>query len=268
MNNSSPIGVFDSGIGGLTVLKDLIEVLPSESFIYLGDTARVPYGIRDAETIRKFSEQMVMFLLERDVKAIVVACNTISAIALDRVLELAGDLVTIDVITPTVLEAARGGKHIGVIGTRATVASGAYEKQFSAFDKRIQVYSKAAPLFVPLIEEGLIQSDATKIIAKEYLNFFTDKDLDTIILACTHYPIIRHVFKEFLPKVNVIESGKPTAQALRSALKLQDLQCHSGKPSLELYVTDNPDRASQVANIFFEGNLPAKIRKINLSAVG
>lgn len=257
-----PIGVFDSGIGGLTVVKEIISTLPHESILYIGDTARVPYGTRGKKVISKFALELVSFLIKRKIKVLVVACNTISATCLKEI-EKISPVPVIGVIKPVAEQAltvTKNGK-IGVIGTRATVASKVYEKNLGRHTK---VKLLACPMFVPLVEEGLMTSPATKIIAKEYLNKFSD-GLDTLILGCTHYPILREVIQQTVGKqVTLVDSAKPTALTLKKVLEKMDMFNMSVKPKYEFFVTDAPKRVFEVANILFEGKLPASLKLVSL----
>jgi glutamate racemase len=259
--NDLPIGVFDSGIGGLTVLKELIKRFPRESFIYLGDTARVPYGTRDKETIKRFSIELVDFLLKQKVKALVVACNTMSSVALSEI-KNRSTVPVIDVISPTVKLAAKNARDkIGIIGTRATINSRAYEKAFQELGVKIE--ARECPLFVPLIEEGVIDSKATEIIAKTYLDGLK---VDYLVLGCTHYPLLSKVIQKVIgKKVRLIDSAHPTADALRNLLSSSDLSADSNiKPSYKFYVTDDTKKTEEVARLFFDNKLPAKLQKVTV----
>ena len=192
IDRNAPIGVFDSGVGGLTVMKEIMHQIPSEKVVYFGDTARVPYGNKSKETVTKFSRQIVHFLQTRNVKAIVVACNTASAYALDE-LEKEVEVPIIGVVKPgakVAVEATRNGK-IGVIATEGTISSAIYERYIKELNKNVNVIGKACPLFVPLAEEGLWRDPVTDEIARRYLTELIDIDIDTLVLGCTHYPLIR-----------------------------------------------------------------------------
>ena len=266
--NNSPVGIFDSGIGGLTVVKEIIKILPNESIIYLGDTARVPYGTRDYTTIKKFADELVTFMLNKRVKAIVVACNTMSAVALSGIIKSSGKIPVIDVIKPTVEFSLnqKGVNTLGVIGTRATVNSGVYQTQIKKKNKAKSVFVKVCPLFVPLVEEGLIDNKATQIIAKNYLSYFNDKNLDLLILGCTHYPSLKKVIeKSFRRKIILIDSASPTAIEIKNILEKNNLIRNlKSKPTIKLYVTDAPDRLSETADLIFNGKLPVKLEKVRI----
>jgi glutamate racemase len=263
-----PIGVFDSGIGGLTVVKSILKELPKESIIYLGDTARVPYGTRDNDTIKKFSVELTKFMINKNVKAIVVACNTMSAVALDEIRRTAGKIPVIDVITPTIEEAIRlkGTSVLGVIGTRATAHSRAFQAQIARHGKHYKVIQTACPLFVPLVEEGLVNGKVTELVAKDYLEEINKSNADVLILACTHYPMLSKVIRKVLRRtLKIIDCASPTAKYLKELLNDQNLlNLNKSSPELKFYVTDNPDRSFEIANIFFDGKFPGKIEKISL----
>lgn len=266
--NDLPIGIFDSGIGGLTVVKEIIKFLPNENIIYLGDTARVPYGTRDSKTIARFSDELVRFMLKKQVKAIVVACNTMSAVSLSSIKKTAGKIPVIDVISPTVSFVLKNKQAniMGVIGTRATVNSGAYEAKIKHEDKSIIVISKACPLFVPLVEEGMINEKATLLIAENYLSIFDKEKIDTLILGCTHYPVLSKVIRKSLRrKIKIIDSAYPTAIELKKVLQKEKLlRTLKNEPEMKFYVTDAPERVYKIANLFLNNNFPGKLEKVQI----
>ncbi len=205
--DARPIGVFDSGIGGLTVLRELIQKFPEENFLYLGDTARLPYGSKSAATVRKYSEQNMNFLVSRDVKAIVVACNTASSQVSEQIFN---GLPVYNVIDPGSLLAVQKTKNkkIAVLGTRATIKSDIYKKKIQTIDSSIEVQSIACPLFVSLAEEGWYDEPVTEIIAKKYLQDLSNHNVDTVILGCTHYPLLKNVIQKIVGSdVTLIDSG-------------------------------------------------------------
>jgi glutamate racemase len=260
-----PIGVFDSGIGGLTVVREIVKALPNESLIFIGDTARVPYGTRGKAVITQFALELATALLERDVKYLVAACNTISSTCLTEVKALS-PVPVLGVVAPAVQTAVKETRtgRIGVIGTRATVASGFYEQQIKQLDPSIGVSSVACPLFVPLAEEGLAKAQATKLIAAEYLAPFAKSKIDVLVLGCTHYPILRQVIQEAIGEsVVLVDSARPTAATLAAGLKDAGL-CSEGPAAHELLVTDAPDRVHQVASDFFGEELPGVLRQTSL----
>lgn len=264
--NRAPIGVFDSGIGGLTVVKEIVRVLPNESLIFIGDTARVPYGNRGVEVIAHFAEELSQFLLGKQVKYLVAACNTISSTCLDRInREL--PVPVLGVVEPAIDEALRLTRsgRIGVIGTRATVNSGFYEARIKQDAPGAFVASQACPLFVPLAEEGMVSHKATRLITGEYLKPLTAQDIDVLILGCTHYPILREVIQEIMgPDVALVDSAAPTAEQLRLNLAAKGLLATESPPHYDFYVTDAPGRVNEVASSFFGADLPAKLRKTTL----
>lgn len=264
--NNLPIGIFDSGIGGLTVVKEIIKTLPNESLIYLGDTARVPYGTRNKDTINKFALELTRFLLKQKIKALVVACNTISAVSLPQIKKLAGNIPVIDVISPTVSSAllTTHTNVLGVVGTRATINSRAYDAQLKMKNKATEILSVACPLLVPLIEEGFINNKATELIAREYLSAFDKTKIDTLILGCTHYPLIKNLIAEILgDKVLLVDSAKPTAEELKRNLMKNNL-LSSKKPVYKFYVTDIHPKMNEMIDLIFDGKIPGKIEKITL----
>ena len=264
--NVNPIGIFDSGVGGLTVAKKIFELLPHENVIYFGDTARYPYGPRSKEIVRKFSLQNVNFLLSQKVKFIVVACNTASSVALD---ELKGKyhIPMIGVVEPgasAAVKATISGK-IGVIGTVGTIHSGAYTKAIHRLAPQLKVYSIACPLFVSLAEEGYVNKEATLLIAKEYLNLLIKKRIDTLVLGCTHYPLLKNVISQTMGKdVKLIDSAEETAEEVKSFLKKYGLLRNTGKESFRsFYVSDVPDRFIEVGERFLKGKI-AKVKRVDI----
>ncbi|MDD3806410.1 MAG: glutamate racemase [Candidatus Marinimicrobia bacterium] len=264
-----PIGIFDSGLGGLTVYRQIRTLLPSENIIYLGDTARVPYGSKSTATIRDFTSQITRFLLNQPVKALVIACNTASSLALDVVMTLT-HLPVINVIEPGVLEALRltQRKRVGVIGTRATIESEAYPKKIHEYDPSLQVYSVPCPLFVPLVEEGWEHHLVTKMIAEEYLNPLISLAIDTLILGCTHYPILKPVLQTILPlNVTIVDSSQVVAQAVRHALEALNLLNPQTIPGTDLfYVTDFPRKFTAISSRFLGYELK-NIQKISIETL-
>lgn len=264
--NNSPIGVFDSGIGGLTVTKEIVRLLPNENIIYLGDTARVPYGPRSKEVICSFAKELVNFLLKKKVKCLVVACNTISATCLPEIKKIS-PVPVIGVVDSAVKKslAVTKNKKIGVIGTVGTINSKAYENAIKLIDSSIEVISVSCPLFVPLAEEGFHNHQATKSIAEDYLNHIKQSGIDCLILGCTHYPLLLDTIKETVGEdVVLIDSAEPTAESLKKLLEENDLLSNDINPTLEIFVTDAPERVYKVASRFFGQNLDTKIKKVIL----
>lgn len=264
--NLKPIGVFDSGLGGLTVVKEIRKVLPNENIIYLGDTARIPYGTRSRETVIKFALEDAEFLADKNVKCIVIACNTASALAFLSV-KKKSVVPVFDVITSGSYDAVRntGTKRIGVIGTRATIGSMAYEKTIKKIDPSIRVYSQPAPLLVPLIEEGVIRGSLLKSLLRGYLKDFKQKNIDILILGCTHYPIIYSEIKYEAGNIKLINPGKYLSQNLKSFLDDGKLGA-SGKTigKTEYFVTDLTERFIETAEMFLGEKIKGKVKKINL----
>jgi glutamate racemase len=249
-STSRPIGVFDSGIGGLTVVKALRELLPDENIIYLGDTARVPYGSKSPATVERYSLEIADMLMQQNAKAIVVACNTASSVALPK-LERAVPVAVIGVIRPgaeAAVAATRTG-HVGVIGTRATIKSGAYEKTLRELDARIRVTSLACPLLVPLIEEGLLEDTVTDQVLARYLEPLLQNGIDTLVLGCTHYPLLSPAIERALGgKVQLVDSARNCAAAVERLLESKSLRAPAtGAGSLRVSLTDAPDNFLRVA---------------------
>lgn len=245
-----PIGVFDSGIGGLTVVKALRDLLPAERIIYLGDTARVPYGSKSPSTVERYSLEIAGMLTERDAKVIVVACNTASSVALPA-LEQTCPVPVIGVIRPgaeAAIAATRNG-HIGVIGTRATIKSGAYERTLLAFDSSVKVTSQACPLLVPLIEEGWLDDPLTDRVIARYLEPLINQGIDTLVLGCTHYPLLSPAIQRALEDdVTLVDSARNCAVAVQQLLDRQSIRTHeTGPGGLEVALTDAPDNFLRVA---------------------
>ena len=225
IDRNAPVGVFDSGVGGLTVAREIMRNLPSEKIVYFGDTARVPYGSKSKETVIRYSRQIIRFLLEQQVKAIVVACNTASAFALDAVKDEL-DIPIIGVIEAgaRVAAAETRNKRVGVIGTVGTVGSGIHEAYLKKLDPKIQVVGKACPLFVPLVEEGWLHDPVTVEVASRYLKELQEKEIDTLILGCTHYPLLRSTIREIMgEKVRLVNPAYETALELGNLLKEKNL---------------------------------------------
>lgn len=259
MEKEKPIGVFDSGIGGLTVVKRIASVLPSESIVYFGDTARVPYGSKSNETVIEYAVQDAQFLMKKGVKAIVVACNTASSVALDE-LKSRFPVPVIGVIEPGAGMAAKlsTGGRIGVIGTRATVNNHAYAKKILEINPKLEVFETACPLFVPLAEEGWHEHPSSYIIAQEYLHELQMKDIDTLVLGCTHYPILANVIQKVMgDKVQLIDSGIATSEVVRRELERIGLVSNSNAMGrMSFYVSDIPSTFQKIARIFLEREIP------------
>ncbi len=253
IDKNAPVGVFDSGVGGLTVAREIMRNLPSEKIVYFGDTARVPYGSKSKDTVIRYSSQIVHFLREQNVKAIVIACNTASAFALEAVQDKL-DIPVLGVIEAGARVAAEEtkNKRVGVIGTVGTVGSGIHESYLKRLNPEITVIGKACPLFVPLVEEGWLHDPVTVEVASRYLQELKDEQVDTLILGCTHYPLIRSTIQEVMgAKVRLVNPAYETALELKSLLTKMDL-LSTGEQQAEFpyrfYVSDLADEFKEFAN--------------------
>ncbi len=258
MSDSRPIGVFDSGLGGLTVVYELRELLPQEEIIYLGDTLRCPYGGRSIEAIKTFSHEVVQFLLNQNVKMIIVACNTVSAVALDEIIALAGDIPVVGVVQPGCKAAIHtsAGRRIGVIGTKATIKAGAYGDGIRELNDQVTVHEKACPLLVPLVEEGFAESRVTDLVLEEYLDDLIDLGIDTLVLGCTHYPLLEKEIQGVVGgKIQVIDSAWWTAREAKVILTSEDLLATDRQSEDSFYATDMTDEFSKLASAFLRGNM-------------
>ncbi len=255
---NDPIGVFDSGLGGLTVVKQLIQFLPNEKIVYFGDTARVPYGTKSAETIIRYSRQITNVLLKHKVKMVVVACNTASALAL-KVVSKECPVPMIGVIVPGAQKAARSTKtgKIGIIATSSTVKSGAYADRIREANPRIKVFSQPCPLFVPLVEEGWFDHQVTHDVAKQYLAPIKKAGVDALILGCTHYPLLKNVLHSVMgPKVALIDSAEEVAAQVRQTLLEKGLLRIRLSPAGHVFlVSDEPENFKRLAGRFLGGGV-------------
>ncbi|HJQ25758.1 MAG TPA: glutamate racemase [Blastocatellia bacterium] len=260
ITQDSPIGIFDSGVGGLTVFRALERRLPNESLIYLGDTARVPYGTRSPETVERYAIEDAGFIRSKNIKVIAIACNTVSALAANRLRE-AFDVPVLGVIRPgarRAVAATRSG-YVGVIATEGTVASGAYERAMLALNPKLEVISRACPLFVPLAEEGWLNHPVTRQVAEEYLKEMRASRVDTLVLGCTHYPILRPLIDEVMgDHIAFIDSGEAVADEVAHLLEERGLLRQSAEPrTTSFYVTDAAVRFRRVAELFLGRPLEA-----------
>lgn len=259
--NTRPIGIFDSGIGGLTIVKQINRLLPKEDIVYLGDTARFPYGTKSKDTIIKFSIQNVLYLLKFNVKLIIVACNTSSSLALEA-LRRNFKVPILGVIEPGVKEAVRitTDGRIGVIGTTATIRSKAYQDRIKAVKSSFKVFSQSCPLLVPLVEEGWLNGKITEQIIKSYLEPLKKNKIDTLILGCTHYPLLKSSIKRIMGfDVKLVDSAKQVALAAKEMLANEGFSKNGGR--LKFYLTDEPERFKKVARIFMGKSL-ANVYKV------
>lgn len=266
--NNAPIGVFDSGLGGLTAVRQFLNALPNENIIYFGDTGRVPYGTRSDDTIKRYALQDAKFLLKHNVKMIIAACGTVSSVATN----LKNDLPVpfTGVVSPTCYAAAKTTKNkkIGVIGTSATINSHSYKNILHSFDPEISVIEQDCPLFVPLVENGFIDKNdqIVRLVIEKYLEPVIEFGADTVILGCTHYPIIKDAISSVIGSdVNLIDSGKETAIYAAKILSENNLLNHSKeKGACEFYVSDTPDGFENIAGIFLGENVNHKVEQINI----
>tara|TARA_B100001250_G_scaffold116873_1_gene99126 strand:+ start:1949 stop:2746 length:798 start_codon:yes stop_codon:yes gene_type:complete len=255
--DNRPIGVFDSGVGGLTVVNTLAKVLPNESIYYVGDTARVPYGNKSKASIIKFSKQITKWLIKQNCKIIVVACNTASSLALEY-LKLNLSIPIIGVIDPGVKSALliTKNKKIGILGTRATINSNIYGEKLKSKDKMVSVFSKACPLYVPLVEEGFISGEIPSMISNFYLNEFKNINIDTVILGCTHYPLLSSVINKTLgSSVKLVDSGLATSDLVKNMLNKNNLLSTNKKSEINCFVTDYTKTFEDVVERFFKTNI-------------
>ena len=255
--DNRPIGVFDSGLGGLTVVKALKELLPNESIVYFGDTARLPYGVKSQGLVKQYSKEIIKFLLEKNAKAVIIACNTATAMALNSLKNEFKNIPIIGVIDPGSEKAIfeTNTKKIGVIGTIATISSGAYKKAIQQKDSKVKIISKACPLFVPFVEEGLINGSAINEIAKHYLSSFNNR-VDTLILGCTHYPLLKETIFDNTENINLIDSASTVADVTYKILFNQNLLNNAKNLGVfNCYVTDLPMRFEELGNIFFGSDI-------------
>lgn len=262
MTKETAIGIFDSGIGGLTVLQQIARLLPRELLVYLGDTGRSPYGTKSPEVVTRYACENTDFLVKRGLKMLVVACNTASAVALD-VLRERYQMPVVGVIEPGAQEAVRRSENrrVGVIGTEATIASGAYTRALRALDPGIEVYTRACPLFVPLVEEGWVDNEVARATTARYLSSLKHSGIDTIILGCTHYPLLKKTIAEFLgEEVQLIDSAEETARVVRATLAHYSLARRKGSGGASFFVTDVPDRFVKVGSRFLGEQVESAVR--------
>lgn len=265
--DNRPIGVFDSGLGGLTCVKKITEIMPGEDIIYFGDTGRVPYGTRSAETIQRYVHQDIKFLQSFDIKYIVIACGTASSAALPKIqgefdIEIAG------VLNPACSRAAevtQSGK-VGVIGTPGTIRSGKYLQNLKKINPAIEVYSVACPMFVPLVENGYTEGKVAQIIAEEYLLPLKEKRVDTLILGCTHYPMLKDIIGEIMgTDVTLVDAGAEAAVYTKKRLAEIDLLCGRECGSVQYYVSDAADDSfAELAGMFLEKRINGSVHTVNI----
>ena len=266
--NNKPIGVFDSGLGGLTAVKELLKVLPYENIIYFGDTGRVPYGDKSPKTILKYALQDIEFLKSLDVKMILAACGTVSSILEESNVNI--EIPFTGVIAPTATAAASATRNnkIGIIGTTATIKSGSYKRELLKINPNLQIFEQDCPLFVPLVENGFIEKDnkATLIIAEKYLAGLRNKKIDTLILGCTHYPIISEIISKVIgPEVKLIDSGREAAIFAANALSFsENLTERKNSGSCVFFVSDTVNSFSKNAGLFLQQNVSQKVKMVDI----
>ncbi|RMG03127.1 MAG: glutamate racemase [Nitrospirae bacterium] len=260
-----PIGIFDSGIGGLTVVREIINLLPDESIVYLGDTARVPYGIRSRETVLKYAIENTLFLKQTGVKLLVVACNTVSAAGLE-VLEQFIPVKTVGVLKPGVRAAVsttRSGR-IGIIGTEGTIRSGAYQREILQILPDAKILAEPCPLFVPLVEEGILDGPITDLIIDRYLNGLKRSAIDTLVLGCTHYPLLKKAIADYMgDEVMLIDSAIETSKTVKKILLEEGLLNDDARSERKFYVTDSPERFKQIGRLFL-GDIMNGVEQVSL----
>jgi len=270
------VGVFDSGIGGLTVLREIIKVLPSENTIYLGDTARVPYGTKSAKTIKRYALEDAQFLISQGIKLLVIACNTASAISTSFLREKL-DVPIVEVIGPGAKKAASSTKlkRIGIIGTEATIKSGAYTSEIKSINPDIEIVSKTCPLFVPLVEETWndgsdesLLSELKTLTVKRYLKVLKEKGIDTLVLGCTHYPLLKETIGAFMgKKVKLIDSAEETAKEVLRIMREMGLLTRSdNKGQHKYFVSDTPDRFIELGERFLDARLD-EVQQIEIKSL-
>ncbi len=264
--DNRPIGIFDSGLGGLTCVKKVLELLPGEDIIYFGDTGRVPYGSRSAETIIKYVRQNIRFLKEFDIKFIIIACGTASSAALPMI-QHEVDIPVIGVLEPTCERAATSTKNgkIGVLGTQGTIRSGKYPEVLKNLNRDLEIFSQPCPMFVPLVENGYLDSPATRLFAEEYLAPFQKEKVDTVILGCTHYPLLKPVIQEVMgPSVTLIDAGAETALYAKTWLEENEMLSENTVGSARYYVSDAVDGFASLAGMFLEKQLDSDVTTVDI----
>jgi glutamate racemase len=263
----NPVGVFDSGLGGLTAVRAIQKLMPEQDIIYLGDTARVPYGVRSPEVITKYALANAHLLFSRGIKALVVACGTVSATALDALKEIS-PVPVLGVVEPTCAAAVKATENgrVGLIGTAATVSSRAYERGIAALNDKIEVFSTACPLFVPLVENGRFKRGDTvaETVTAEYLQPLRQKKIDTLLLGCTHYPLLHEIIFDFMGDVSLIDAGKSVAASLAELFPPEDRQ-KSG--SVRYLVTDGVDTFSRHAEMFLQNPTKGLVERVDIEGI-
>lgn len=264
LTKKGAIGIIDTGVGGLTVMKQIMNALPNESLIYFGDTARVPYGGKSRETIIRYSIENVIFMMQKNIKMLVIACNTISAYALEKLKQIF-NIPIIGVISPGAKRAAQvtTKERITVIGTKATINSGEYTREIQSLLPTSTVFSIPCPLFVPLVEEQFFSHQATRLIIREYLQPLKQQKVDTLLLGCTHYPLIQHIIREEVDQeITIIDSATTCAEEVAATLNNLSLQSDNNRPQYMYYVSDDPLKFRMTGKTFL-GNDIHKVEAIS-----
>ncbi|MGN1334805.1 MAG: glutamate racemase [Anaerovoracaceae bacterium] len=267
--DNRPIGVFDSGLGGLTAVTCMADILPRERFVYFGDTARTPYGSKSIETIREFSAQITDFLVECDTKIIVIACNTVSATCLEFIKKRYPDIPIIGMIEPTARNLASNYEtdaKVGIIGTKVTVESRQYEKTISGFGGKFDVMTKACPMFVPVIEEGIREFSILEPIIRYYLDdFVTENRLDNLVLGCTHYPLIEDEIRRTYPKLHIINPSRIVAQEVKEYLSDNNMLASESNGKSYFYASDLSDEFFEMTNLILKGkDIHVELKDLNM----
>lgn len=260
-----PIGIFDSGLGGLTVVKEVMKELPNESIVYFGDTARIPYGSKSKETVIRYSRQIIRFLLTKNIKLIIIACNTASATALLQ-MRKEFDIPIVGVVLPGAKMAVETSKNkkVGIIATSTTVRSDAYGRVIRSLDQDIEIFSKACPLLVPLVEEGWVTNEVSHLALKEYLKPLQKEEIDSLVLGCTHYPLLIDSIKEVVgSKVILVNPAEETAKETKSILQEKNLMNTHEKAFYEYYVSDDPEHFIEMGSVFLKREIE-EAQKINI----
>jgi len=266
--NNQPIGVFDSGVGGLTIVPSLLKRLPNERLIYFGDTARTPYGSKAVSTIKKFTEEIVDFLLEKKVKMIAIACNTVTSACLEELQVKYPDIPMVGVIEPAVKKIIKNFKadaKIGIIGTKVTINNNAYSNAIQKYNSGFTVYEKACPIFVPLIEEGLMDNEITDLAVKHYLEEFDqERKIDALVLGCTHYPLIKKTISRTLPGVEIIDPSYEMVCGIEKTLKENDLLADNPKTDNIIYASDLSPNFTNMINSIFKDKVRVGVKNFDL----
>lgn len=266
--NNQPIGIFDSGVGGLTIVPPLLRKLPNERLIYFGDTARTPYGSKAISTIKKFTDEIVSFFLEKNVKMIAIACNTVTSACLEELQARYPNIPMVGVIEPAVKKIIHNIKpdaKIGVIGTKVTIHNKAYSSVIKKHNSTFGVYEKACPILVPLIEEGLIDNEITDLAVKHYLEeFSTEKKIDALVLGCTHYSLIKSTIAKNLPEVEIIDPSDEMVCGIELALRKNNLLADSPKIDNIIYASDLSPNFTNMINSIFKGKVRVGVKNFDL----